>query len=187
MLLLRAVFRCLSRPCELLSLIYFIISWTWVIVRVMVYPCMFSVALWSDLLFVCCVSVSPNNSQYVWVWLLFCWWMLRSYVVWLAALRWIDHVWSSKELVCWACNPSSDAPSICFRLSEVIFSFKSLRAGSQVFAQSILFLCVILHTMWSDKSMQLQCILPFGMLCLSATSIMLVKMLMSYVDCGDDG
>ena len=27
-------------------------------------------------------------------------------------------------------------------------SFKSLRAGSQVFALRMLFLCVILHTMW---------------------------------------
>ena len=30
------------------------------------------------------------------------------------------------------------------------------------------FLCVILHTMWPGKSLQLLCILPFGMLCLSA-------------------
>ena len=41
---------------------------------------------------------------------------------------------------------------------EVIFSFKSLRAGSQVFALLMLFLCVILHTMWSGKSLQLLCI-----------------------------
>ena len=58
-------------------------------------------------------------------------------------------------------------------MSEVISSFKSLRAGSQVFALLMLFLCVILHTMWSGKSLQLLCILPFGMLCLSATSMML--------------
>ena len=32
-------------------------------------------------------------------------------------------------------------------MSEVISSFRSLRAGSQVFALFILFLCVILHTM----------------------------------------
>ena len=49
-----------------------------------------------------------------------------------------------------------------------ISSFKSLRAGSQVFAILMLFLCVILHTVWSDKSLQLLCFLPFGMLCLSA-------------------
>ena len=32
-------------------------------------------------------------------------------------------------------------------MSEVISSFMSLRAGSQVFALFMLFLCVILHTM----------------------------------------
>ena len=59
-------------------------------------------------------------------------------------------------------------------MSEVISSFKSLRAGSQVFALSMLFLCVILHTMWSGKSLQLFCILSFGMLCLSVISINIV-------------
>ena len=43
-------------------------------------------------------------------------------------------------------------------MSEVISSLKSLRAGSQVFALLMLFLCVILHTMWSGKSLQLLCI-----------------------------
>ena len=62
-------------------------------------------------------------------------------------------------------------------MSEVISSFKSLRAGSQVFALLMLFICVILHTMWSGKSLQLLCILPCGMLCLSAISMMFVKML----------
>ena len=33
-------------------------------------------------------------------------------------------------------------------MSEVICSYKSLRAGSRVFALFMLFLCVILHTMW---------------------------------------
>ena len=47
-------------------------------------------------------------------------------------------------------------------MSEVISSFSSLIAGSQVFAPLMLFLCVILHTMWSGKNMQLLCILPFG-------------------------
>ena len=44
-----------------------------------------------------------------------------------------------------------------------------------VFALLMFFLCVIVHTMWSGKSMQLLCILPFGMLCLSAISMMFVK------------
>ena len=60
---------------------------------------------------------------------------------------------------------------------EVISSFRSLRAGSQVFALLMLFLLVILHTMSSGKSQQLLCILPFGMLCLFAISMMFVKIL----------
>ena len=84
------------------------------------------------------------------------------------------------ECVCCACDPSD--PSIvclCFCMSEVISSFKSLGAGSQVFALLMLFLFVILHTMWSGKSLQLPCILPFGMLCLSAISMMFVKIILA--------
>ena len=44
-----------------------------------------------------------------------------------------------------------------------------------MFTLLMLFLWVILHTMWSCKSLQLPCILPFGMLCLSAISMMLKK------------
>ena len=55
-----------------------------------------------------------------------------------------------------------------FCMSDVISSFKTLRARSQVFALLMLFICVSLHTMWSGKSEQLLCILPYGMLCLSA-------------------
>ena len=64
-------------------------------------------------------------------------------------------------------------------MSEVISSFRSLRAGSQVFAFLMLFLCVILHTMSSGKSLHLICILPFGMLCLSAISMMFVNILLA--------
>ena len=64
-------------------------------------------------------------------------------------------------------------------MSEVISSFRSLRAGSQVFALLMMFLHVILHAMSSDKSLQLLCILPFGMLYLSAISIMFVKILLA--------
>ena len=51
-----------------------------------------------------------------------------------------------KSVWCCACDPSErlSAPSICFVcvfcMSEVISSFKSLRAGSQVFALLMLFL-----------------------------------------------
>ena len=56
---------------------------------------------------------------------------------------------------------------------------KSLRAGSQMFALLMLFLCVILHTMWSGRSLQLLFILPFGMLCLSAISMMFVNIMLA--------
>ena len=57
--------------------------------------------------------------------------------------------------------------------------FRSLRAGLQVFALLMLFLCVMLHTMSSGKSLQMLCILPFGMLCLSAISMMFVKIMLA--------
>ena len=61
-------------------------------------------------------------------------------------------------------------------MSEVISSFKSLRAGSLAFPLLMLSLCVILQTMWLGKSMQLPCILHFGM-----------SVVMLFVNCGDDG
>ena len=64
-------------------------------------------------------------------------------------------------------------------MSEVISLFKSLRAGSHVFALIMLFLCVILHTIWSGKCLKLLSILPFGMLCLSAIIMMFVKILLA--------
>ena len=64
-------------------------------------------------------------------------------------------------------------------MSEVISSFKSLITGSHVFSLLMLFLCVILNTMWSGKSMQLLCILPFGMLCLSVIRMMFVKIMLA--------
>ena len=64
-------------------------------------------------------------------------------------------------------------------MSQVISSFRSLRAGSQVFALLMLFLCVIWHTMSSCKSLQLLCILAFGMLCMSAISMMFVKIMLA--------
>ena len=57
--------------------------------------------------------------------------------------------------------------------------FRSLRAGSHVFALLMLYLCVILHTMSSGKSLQLLCIFHFGMLCLFAISMMFVKILLA--------
>ena len=68
---------------------------------------------------------------------------------------------------------------LCFSLLEVISSFKSFRAGSQVVALLMLFLWVILHTMWSGKRLQLLCISPFGMVCVSAISIMFVNIILA--------
>ena len=48
-----------------------------------------------------------------------------------------------------------------------------------MFALLMLFLCVILHTMLSCKSMQLRCILPFGMLWLYAISMLFVKIMLA--------
>ena len=64
-------------------------------------------------------------------------------------------------------------------MSEVFSSFRSLRAGLQMFALIMLFLCVLLHTTSSSKSLQLLCILPFCMLCLSAISMIFVHILLT--------
>ena len=74
-----------------------------------------------------------------------------------------------------------------FCMSEVISSFKSLRAGSQVVALLMSSLCVIFHTMWSGKSLQLLCTLPVGMLYLSAISMMFVKIMLASVLVGGYG
>ena len=60
-------------------------------------------------------------------------------------------------------------------MSEFISLFKSESWITGV-ALLMLFFCVILHTMWSGKSLQLIWILPFGMLCLSAISMMFIKL-----------
>ena len=54
----------------------------------------------------------------------------------------IHHVWSSKVCVCCVCDPNEhlSASSICFVCGFVCRKFRSLRAGSQVFALLMLFL-----------------------------------------------
>ena len=69
---------------------------------------------------------------------------------------------------------------LCFCMSEVISSFRRLRAGLQVFVLLMLFLCMILQTMCSGKSLQLLCILPFGMFVKIILAVcMLVRILQS--------
>ena len=65
-------------------------------------------------------------------------------------------------------------------MSEVISSFMNLRDESHVFALLRLFLFMIMHTMWSGKSLQLLCILPFGILCLSAIRMIFVKIILAW-------
>ena len=84
-------------------------------------------------------------------------------------------------LFCCACGPNErlDAPSIGF-----VYDFvcnKSLGAGSQVFCSP----CVV--SLWSGKSLQLLCILPFGLLCLCAISMMFVKKYVGSVYVGGYG
>ena len=98
---------------------------------------------------------------------------------------WIDRVWSSKVCACCFCDPSvhlSDLSIgfvyvfVCRKLSLYLKEFESWITGV---CSLMLFLCVILHTMWSGKSLQLLCILPFGILCLSAISMMFVKIMLA--------
>ena len=98
-------------PCEMLFLICFIASWTWVVVSVMLYPCIFCVARSMDRLGLCvaCLTVCVNLYLDMVVILL-----LNVMEVWVEVLYWIDHVWCSK--LCCACDLSAhlDAPSICW-------------------------------------------------------------------------
>ena len=96
-------------------------------------------------------------------------------------LCWIDRVWSFNEYACFACNPSVhlNDPSIGFVYVFVCRKLSPhLRDGSQVLALLMLFLCVILHTMSSGKSLQLICILSFVILCLSAINMMFVNIML---------
>ena len=94
---------------------------------------------------VCCVFDSVcelfgETIRNVLVWLLFCCLILSKCLVWVEVHCWIDRVWSSKLCACCACDPSVHLSKcsfhrfcLCFCMSDVISSFKSLRAGSQVF------------------------------------------------------
>ena len=98
-------------------------------------------------------------------------------------LCWIDHVWSFNECVCCACVPSVHliVPFIGFvyvfvcRTLLLMLQFESwitCVCSPYVF-------CVCLHTMWSGESLQLLCILPFGILCLSAISMRFVQIMLA--------
>ena len=86
---------------------------------VMLYPCMLCVALLMCLFVLCvaCLTVFVNClvkqfAMCVGVVAI----LLLNVMVCVVVLCWIDHVWSSKEYVCCACDPNEhlSAPSICF-------------------------------------------------------------------------
>ena len=64
----------------------------------------------------------------------------------------------------------------CVCMRDMISEFNSEIEGSLAFCALILFQCSILCLMCSGSSLYEECILPFGMLCLSAWRMMLVKM-----------
>ena len=65
---------------------------------------------------------------------------------------------------------------LCVCMRDVLSEFNSDIEGSLAFCALMLFLCSILCLMCSESSLHVECILPFGMLCLSAWRMMFVKM-----------
>ena len=63
---------------------------------------------------------------------------------------------------------------VCIR--DVISEFNSEIKGSLACCALMLFLCSMLCHMCSGSSLHVECILLFGMLCLSAWRMMFVKM-----------
>ena len=94
----RCLIFCLSGPCELLFLLCFIASWTWEVVSVMLYPCMFCVALLMDMLVLCvaCLTVFVNCfAMCLGVVAILLLNVMEVFCVCVEVLWWIDHVWSS--------------------------------------------------------------------------------------------
>ena len=65
---------------------------------------------------------------------------------------------------------------LCVCMRDVISVFNSEIEGSLAFCALMLFLCSISCLMCSGSSLHVVCILPFGMLWLSAWRMMFVKM-----------
>ena len=86
---------------------------------VMLYPCMFCVALSMDLFVLCVACLTVFVNCLVNMFGCVCFIGVEGDGVVVCGCRCsigIDHIWSSIECVCCACGPSErlDAPSICF-------------------------------------------------------------------------
>ena len=68
---------------------------------------------------------------------------------------------------------------LCICMRDVISEFNSEIEVSLAFCAVMLFLCSILCLMCSGSSLHVECILSFGMLCLSAWRMMFVKMVLA--------
>ena len=68
---------------------------------------------------------------------------------------------------------------LCVCVRDVFSEINSEIEGSLVFCALALFLCSSLCLMCSGSSLHVECILPFGMLCVSAWRMMFVKMVFS--------
>ena len=91
---------------------------------------------------------------------------------------WLIRVWSSKDYVYCVCDPSVcylHISYLCVCMRDVISEFNSVIRGSHASCALMLILCSILWLMCSESSLQAECILTFGMLCLSAWRMMFVK------------
>ena len=96
-------------------------------------------------------------------------------------LCWIDRVWSSKQCACCAYAPSVHlgVPSIGFLCVFVCQKLSPHLKVGELDHMCLLSLCCFcvgfFYTMWLRKSLQLLCILPFGMLCVYVICMMFVK------------
>ena len=64
---------------------------------------------------------------------------------------------------------------LCVCMRDVISEFNSEIKGLLAFCALMLFMCSILCVMCSGSSLHVECILPFGILCLSAWRMTFVK------------
>ena len=180
---LRRLMLTLSSPVELLYLLCFIGTWTCVVVSVMLVVYSLSVFLsWClFVLRVLCFTVLVNcllnafaicvDEKKVMVLFLRCVGVLLASQCIVFQRVCVLCLWSQCVSRC-----SLHMSDLCVYMRDVISEFNSEIEGSLAYCAMMLFLCSILCFMCSGSSLHVECILPFGMLCLSAWIMMFVKM-----------